>query len=331
MRRLSQAVRVAWRLAPVVGCLLLGGGRGPGPAPAAAAEAAVPTLKFLWAAPTNPRDKTFRSPQGLAFDATRQRLYVADTNGNRIVALNEAGVFLYDFKHWVRLPQGQRTLGQPWQLLPGNGGTLLVGDQLSSVIDVVDALGNVVDGVDLQAILGQTSAVVPGGMGRDEAGNLYVVDQEAARIIVLSPARRLLRSWGGRGPGEGQFDTIAGLAVAADGTSYVLDLMQNPVVQVFDPTGKRIAGFGRHGDKEADFHMPAALTLDQAGRLWIADSVSQDVKAYTVDGKYLADFGGMGLGPGEFYFPSDVLATADRLYVLERAGARLQAFRIVGS
>lgn len=296
----------------------------------AAAEPGAPTLQFLWCVPKDPADHPFRSPLGLGYDSERERVYLADTNGNRIVVLNASGAILYDFKHWGTLPDGRRVLGSPRCVLPADRGTVLVADDVNDRIDVLDAWGAVVDSLDLADLLGQQERAIPGAMARDNAGNLYVVDRATSRVVVLDKTRRVLRTFGGQGKGDGQFEEISDLAVAPDGTAYVLDLQQNPVVQVFDPSGKRLAGFGRHGDKEADFHFPVALALDDVGRVWIADAFSHDVKVYSTSGKYLTDLGGMGDGPGEFYFPSNVVVAADKLYVLEKAGARLQAFKIVG-
>jgi hypothetical protein len=40
----------------------------------------------------------------------------------------------------------------------------------------------------------------------------------------------------------------------------------------------------------------------------------------------------MGTGTGQFFFPSDVVASPDGiLYVLEKAGRRFQAFQIICS
>jgi DNA-binding beta-propeller fold protein YncE len=290
----------------------------------------VPRLEFLFQVPGNASARTFMNPLGLAFDPVRERLYVADTSHNQVTVLSSSGAILYSFKHWVTYYNGERVPGEPWRLLPWDRGTLLLADRLSDRIDVVDAWGAIVDSIDVTKLLGLKQRATPGAMARDVAGNLYILEHTTGQVLVLDRARRLQRVIGPQGPDSAKFEGVTDIAVAPDGTTYVLDHVEDTVVQVFDPTGKRLAGFGRHGAKDPDFHLPAAITLDGAGRLWIADAFSHEVKVYTTAGEFLTVFGRMGVDPGQFYFPADVAVGAGVLYVLERAGARLQAFRIVG-
>lgn len=121
---------------------------------------------------------------------------------------------------------------------------------------------------------------------------------------------------------------VVDVAVGSDGTAYVLQSQGTPVVQIFDASGRFKAGFGRHTDRPQDFHFPTALALDGAGCIWVADTFAHDVRAYSTSGKFLGAFGGRGTGRGYFSYPSDVTVTRDTLYVLEKAGRRVQAFRV---
>ena len=66
----------------------------------------------------------------------------------------------------------------------------------------------------------------PSGMDLGPDGNLYVVDASASRVVVLAPEGKVVRRWGTKGTGEGQFDfvrnpsdndSIGGVAVDTDG------------------------------------------------------------------------------------------------------------------
>jgi len=301
-----------------------------GTAPRAAA-AALPKLDFVFMTPAEPRSTEFLNPMGLAYDAATERLYVADTGHSRVVMYNKNGMMLSSFRHWIKYYDGKRIPGEPWRLLPGDRGTLLVADRLSDRIDIVDIFGAVVDSIDVTALLGSKDRAAPGAMARDAAGNLYLLERTCGQVVVFDRAWRKLRSFGPKSDADSRFKSLAGIAVAPDGTTYVLDSAEQSVVQVFDPKGQRLRGFARHGDKVSDFHLPASISLDQANRVWIADTFSHDVKVYSTDGQFLTSFGEMGMGRGDFYFPSDIIVTSDMLYVVERAGVRLQAFRISGS
>ena len=300
------------------------------PPPARAAAAAPPALEYLLTVPQAGAARLFANPLGIAVDPLRGRVFVADTAHNQVRVFTTAGVPLYSFKHRAKLYTGERALGEPWRLLPNDDGTLLVADRLCDRIDVVDILGNTVDSIDVTSLAGGPDRATPGAMDRDAAGNLYVLELTSGQVLVLDKAYRLRLRFGVEGSRTSRFRSVVDIAVARDGTTYALDSADDAVVRVFDPAGRPVRGFGRHGYKDANFHMPAAISIDAVGRLWIADAVSHEVKVYTTAGDYLCVFGGRGQGAGQFYFPSDLAVAADRLYVLERAGERFQEFRIVG-
>jgi DNA-binding beta-propeller fold protein YncE len=294
------------------------------------APSGAPKLEFLFAAPKNAADATLLNPTGVACDPGRGHVFVADSAHNRVLVFNQVGSLLYSFKHWVKSPTGQRTLGAPSHLLPWDNGTLLVTDILSGHLDIVDIYGTVLASTDLASLLQPKQQARPSAMGEDQAGNLYVLETQSQQVVVLNHGMtRVLRVFGGQGTANDKFEGAADLAVAPEGTTYVLDGLGEPVVHVFDAQGKQVASFGQKGDREEDFHHPTGLALDEAGHLWIVDSIAQQLSCYTTSGTFLVSFGGLGTGPGQFYFPVSVAYGAGIIYVLEKAGARVQAFRIV--
>lgn len=321
---LARGKWAAVREACLIGCLAVL------PASGAVAAPGPPRLEYLFSVPQDQSEHLFMDPLGLAVDSATQRIYVADTSHHQVQVFSMAGVPQYAFKHWVKYHTGERVLGEPWRLLPGEHGAVLVSDLLSDHIDEMDAFGNTGDSIDVTTLMGGKERAAPGAMDRDAAGNLCVLNETTGQILVLDKARHRRLTYGAEGVAGRRFKSVVDIAVAPDGTVYSLDSVEDHVIRVFDSTGHFLRGFGRHGFKDADFHMPSALALDHAGRLWISDMVSRDVKLYTTDGKFLTTFGGMGTGRGEFYFPCNVAVTRDVLCVLERAGAQLQAFRIVG-
>lgn len=295
------------------------------------ASAVTPRLDFLFMVPPTHTPDELRTPLGLAYDPASERLYLADTGHSRVLVYGKSGLLINSFKHWIKYYDGTRILGEPWRLLPCDRGMVLVSDRLSDRVDLVDMFGAVAETIDVTAAVGGKNRAIPGAMARDAAGNLYLLEHSSSQVVVFDRAWRKLRSFGPKYDPESRFKNLADLAVAPDGTTYVIDSVEDNVVRVFNPQGEMIREFARHGEKASDFHMPAAIALDGADRLWIADAFSQDVKVYTTTGQFLATFGGIGTNPGRFYFPSDIVVTDDRLYVLERAGARCQAFHILGS
>jgi DNA-binding beta-propeller fold protein YncE len=87
----------------------------------------------------------------------------------------------------------------------------------------------------------------PAALAVGPDGNLYVTDL-SQRVTVISPTGKVLRRWGKRGSGHGEFkftsddptnpaDIHAQIAIGPDGKVYVSD-SGNARVQVFTPHGR---------------------------------------------------------------------------------------------
>ena len=76
-----------------------------------------------------------------------------------------------------------------------------------------------------------------GEIGFDGAGNLYVLDNQAERVIVAGPAGEYVREFGRKGEGPGEFDEMHGLAVMRDGRAVVTD-SRRLVFHIFQADGR---------------------------------------------------------------------------------------------
>lgn len=84
----------------------------------------------------------------------------------------------------------------------------------------------------------------------DAAGNLYVLDSLAGRVVVVTPDGGLLREFGRLGEGPGEFKHAIAMAVMANGRVVVADLAHR-AYQIFDASGEyerqvRMDGEGHH-------------------------------------------------------------------------------------
>ena len=90
-----------------------------------------------------------------------------------------------------------------------------------------------------------------GGVAFDESGNLYVLDGQAGRIVVVSQGGEFVREFGGIGDGPGEFagntNTAVGFTVLRDGRAVV-----------FDPGHSAFAVFGPDGEFERSVRMPGS-------------------------------------------------------------------------
>lgn len=158
----------------------------------------------------------------------------------------------------------------------------------------------------------------PGGIGIDTAGNLYIAHFAAALldkdkpnagdfITVYAPDGTLLRQWGQRGTGDGEFNCPGGVAVGKDGRVYVAD-QTNHRIQVFDTSGKFLLKWGEHGNAQGQFGGadaaysrtggPQFVALDAAGHVWTTEGLNCRVQSFTSEGKFLAAWGDSADRPG---------------------------------
>jgi DNA-binding beta-propeller fold protein YncE len=98
----------------------------------------------------------------------------------------------------------------------------------------------------------------------DSDGNVYVADFFNKRIQKLSPAGEPLAQWGAP-------DSVPGVAVDPAGNVYMLTQEFSPWVRKFSPTGELLAQWGSLGSGPGRLGFPVALTVDDAGNIYVVD------------------------------------------------------------
>jgi DNA-binding beta-propeller fold protein YncE len=141
----------------------------------------------------------------------------------------------------------------------------------------------------------------PAALAVGPDGNLYVTDL-SQRVTVISPAGKVLRRWGKRGSGYGEFDFIsadptapddvhAQITVGPDGKVYVSD-SGNGRVEVFTPQGRFVRQFGSYGNGKGQFLSPYHLAVDATGDVYVADDQARSLSKFSPAGKVLWTIGG---------------------------------------
>ncbi len=139
-------------------------------------------------------------------------------------------------------------------------------------------------------------------------GNLYVVNAGNSEILVLDPTGSVVNRWGTKGTGEGQFDflsdaadpysAIGGVAVAADGSVYVADTV-NDRVQEYTSSGEFVRQWGGFGPADGQFLHPFDLAVGPEGDIFVVDDRRGDIQGFAADGTWLTTIGGYGAGDGQ--------------------------------
>jgi DNA-binding beta-propeller fold protein YncE len=107
-------------------------------------------------------------------------------------------------------------------------------------------------------------------------GDFFVADGQSgrgdamgnARVVKFDRTGKLLKTWGRKGMGPGEFDIVHSIALDSRGRVFVAD-RQNNRVQIFDADGRFIAQWFQFG-------RPSGIYIDRNDVMYVADSESRD-------------------------------------------------------
>lgn len=204
---------------------------------------------------------------------------------------------------------------------------------------VVDDSGNmylVVDNGATVAIYGpdgvRTGTLVPSGTNRglaiDSSNNIYVAN--GSWIQKYKPDGTLLLSIMRPGTGDGEFQSVASVAVDSSGNIYATD-QELHRVQKLDPDGVFVLKFGIEGDGDGEFDTPIGIAIIEvagpAEKIYVVDSGNHRVQRFDSAGVFESEFGSKGVGDSEFQIPKDIaFDSEDNIYVTDFGNRRVQKF-----
>ena len=164
-------------------------------------------------------------PTGLARDAQRGLIYVADTHGHDIKVFGDDGTL-------------QRVIGKRGEgdgefnfptFLAFADGRLYVTDTMNTRIQIFDTDGKMI------AKFGQRGMKVgnlvrPKGVAVDSEHNIYVIESQYDNLLVFNNAGRPLMALGGQGIEIGQFYQPSGVWVDSHDQVYIADLLNGRIL-----------------------------------------------------------------------------------------------------
>ncbi len=166
-----------------------------------------------------------KRPTGIARDAQRGHVYVADTQAHEVKVFDDRGNLIDTI--------GQRgeedgALNFPTHLCLA-GGTLFVSDAMNARVQAFDVAGRAMLTVGKRGLY-VGNLVRPKGVAADDEGNIYVVESFHDHLLVFDNAGRYLLAIGGTGMGVGQFYLPAGVWVDKRNRVLVADMFNGRVV-----------------------------------------------------------------------------------------------------
>jgi len=235
---------------------------------------------------------------------------------------------------------GSVDVSTPGDISVTPGGGFLVSSKLIGGVQEYDSAGNLIESKSLgfnpsALALGPSGNIYIGiGLYSDRTpynGNDFLGQGE---VRVYDSGYNYLYSLG-TGPGE--FVHPVDVAVASDGTAYVID-REFDGVKVFNPDGSLAFIFGEPGGDGA-LTKPIAIGIDKAaGEIYVADrpfatdGPSARVQVYDMNGAFLRVLTYTPVvgtrTPERIYMPTDVVPFNGRLFVTDAAQKSVQIFDV---
>jgi hypothetical protein len=188
----------------------------------------------------------------------------------------------------------------------------------------------------------------PSGLALDDAGNVYVTDENNHRVQKFRPDGTFLGQWGSEGVAPGQFDGPSGIARGRQGSSEVIYVVDhsNHRVQEFSTLGGFRRTWGRLGFGPGEFNLPNGIGVDANGAVYVAADSFNGRVAKFVPGNpcpsgttqvtpgmcFERQWGVVGFAPREFELPNDIdLDSSGFVYVSDLRNNRYQVFDANGN
>ena len=172
----------------------------------------------------------------------------------------------------------------------------------------------------------------PCGLVCNGKGEVLVVESGLSKVsIFTSRGLKLVKKFGSRGNGLGQFNDPDGITVDGSDNILVVD-SGNHRVQKFTAEGEFITTVGTKGDGPLQFNRPTNIKIHpQTGNVYICDQYNHRVQIVKEDFSFVGSFGKEGNEDGDLYGPSDVaFDDTGNVYVCDSWNNRIQVFHQSG-
>lgn len=180
---------------------------------------------------------------------------------------------------------------------------------------------------------GRDFFLMPHGLTIDDQNNVWLTDVQLHQVFKFSHDGELLLELGtAKVPGNdpAHFNLPTDVAVLPGGDFYVSDGYENARVVKFSSSGAFEFQWGQKGSGPGEFDLPHGISVDEEGRVYVADRSNLRVQVFNASGEYLSEWKSEQLGR-----PYGVAIGADgRAYVVdggdqpEQPPDRSQAFRL---
>lgn len=279
----------------------------------------------------------FARPMDAAF-GRNGRIYVSDTENNRVVVFSSGGRYILEFGGFgltKPLPGHDATwqeglMNSPLGIEVDDNGDVYVADFRNDQIQVFDAQGEF-----LRRFPDPNEVVGRGSSGQDGTGIavtdialwgdlVYAVD--TYQVVAFTKSGELVRQFGRPGTGPGEFDRPNGIAIMPDSTVVVAD-SNNGRVQAFTLDGVFKWQTGVRGGTEYQFGLPRGVAAVDEDTIAVVDAFEFKIVLLDSNGQLIDAHGTRGVSPAQLNFPNGVDAGDGLLLVADKENNRVQILR----
>lgn len=157
-------------------------------------------------------------------------------------------------------------------------------------------------------------------MAFDPTGNFFVTDPRTGGVSKFDSRGQFLDSV--KTPAAPQ-----GIAINDRGNLLV---SQGDSVLIMDQGGTQL---GHLGTPTGQFKKANGIAIDVAGYVYVADTMDNNIKVFTSNGRFVKAIGSKGTGPGQFIMPTGVAyeKTTNQIAVTDTQNGRVQFFSASGN
>lgn len=304
---------------------------------------AFPTAKDLLFAQTEKKEKIsvehiiledydgvrLSHPSRLFHDPFRRETYVVDSGNNRIL------IYAHDFFPLMSIDKTDG-IEFPVGLALGPEGNLFVTQSSTKKyptgrLSVFNASLKWKRDISFEGFEG-ADRFSPSNIAINKDGFLYVTGRGYPGVVILDKDGKFSHTLAPVDlfAGETMEATIVDVEIDNYGKIYLLS-EEFGRVYVYDAQEKFLLKFGQKGGGTGKMSRPRGLAVDSLKkRIYIVDYMRHTVSAFSMEGKFLFEFGGLGWSKGWLQFPSDICTDREgNVLVADTFNNRVQAFKIV--
>ncbi len=157
---------------------------------------------------------------------------------------------------------------------------------------------------------------------------VWVIETASHKVTIMDTLGKKIRSFGGRGAGNGEFNFPTSVWMDNKGFVYINDAL-NYRIQIFDDLGNFISSFGQAGNATGYFALPKSVATDSYDDIYVVDALLHTVQIFDKGGRFLLSFGSQGREKEKFWLPSSIYVDEhDYIYVADSYNARIQIFKL---